>query len=166
MSAPVFLIAGALVVRPSNRPRPRAFTVLTAGGSRSRSSSRSSSVWLGAHWSGQAAAAVGVNDARAITLAKRARQLNPLSLDPLYQAAAAEVDQGAVIKRMRAKGWRARYRAVNEELGYYTKATRAPARERRCLVLARLLPALHAELPARGVPAFNHATTLDPRNPL
>jgi len=167
VSGPVFLIGGALVVRPSTRPRPRAFTVLTAGGILLAVGFSLVSVWLSAHWSDQASAAVGVNDARAVTLANRARQLNTLSVDPLYQAAAADADQGTAIKRKHAKGWRARYRAINEEAyGYYTKATEIqPSRADAWYQLGFFQ--LYTRGCARAAyEAFNRATTLDPRNPL
>jgi hypothetical protein len=167
VSAPVFLIAGALVVRPSSKPRPRAFTVLTAGGVFLLVGSSLVAVWLGARWSGQAAAAVGVNDARALTLAQRARQMNPLSLDPLYQAAAAEIDQGAAIKRAHAKGWRARYKAVNEQAyGYYTKATEVQPSSADAWFQLGLFQLATRKCARAAYTAFNRATTLDPKNPI
>jgi hypothetical protein len=167
VSAPVFLIAGALVVRPSTKPRPRAFTVLTASGLLLAVGFSLVAVWLGARWSSQASAAVGVNDARAITLAKRARQLNPLSLDPLYQAAAAEVDIGAAIKRRHAKGWRAPYKAVNElAYGYYTKATEVQPSSADAWYQLGVFQFGTRKCARAAYTAFNHATTLDPKNPL
>jgi hypothetical protein len=167
VSAPVFLIAGALIVRPSTKPRPRAFTVLTAGGVFLLVGFSLVVVWLGARWSAQAAAAVGVNDPRALTLAKRARQMNPLSLDPLYQAAAAEIDEGAAIKRAHAKGWRTRYRAINEQAyGYYTKATEVQPSSADAWFQLGLFQLATRKCARAAYTAFNRATTLDPKNPL
>jgi hypothetical protein len=167
VSAPVFLIAGALVVRPSTRPRPRAFTVLTAGGVFLLVGFSLVAVWLGAHWSEQASAAVGVNDARALRLAGRARQMNPLSLDPLYQAAAAEIDKGAAIKRAHAKDWRTRYKAVNEQAyGYYTKATEVQPSSADAWFQLGLFQLATRKCARAAYTAFNRATTLDPKNPL
>src|SRR5262249_46134403 len=167
VSAPVFLIAGALVVRPSTRPRPRAFTVLTAGGVLLAVGFSLVAVRLGDRWSSQAAAAVGVNDAHALTLAKRARQLNPLSLDPLYQAAAAEVDAGAAIKHAHAKGWRTRYRAVNEQAyGYYTKAAELQPSSADAWYELGYFQLATRNCARAAYAAFNHATTPDPKNPL
>jgi hypothetical protein len=167
VSAPVFLIAGALVVRPSTRPRPRAFTVVTASGLLLAVGFSLVVVWLGGRYADQASARIGVNDARALALAKRARQLNPLALEPLYQAAAAEVDMGFAIRQARRKGWRARYRDVNElAYGYLTKATEVqPESADAWFQLG------YFQLSTRGCAraaydAFNHATTLDPKNPL
>jgi hypothetical protein len=167
VSAPVFLIAGALVVRPSTRPRPRAFTVLTASGVLLAVGFSLVAVWLGAHWSAQASAAVGVDDGHAIALAKRARQLNPLSLDPIYQAAAAEVDRGAAIKHAHRKGWRARYKAVNEQAyGYYTKATEVQPSSADAWFQLGVFQLGTRKCERAAYAAFNRATTLDPKNPL
>ncbi len=167
VSAPVFLIAGALVVRPSTRPRPRAFTVVTASGLLLAVGFSLVVVWLGGRYADQASGAVGVNDAHALALAKRARQLDPLALEPLYQAAAAEVDMGFAIRQARRKGWRARYREVNElAYGYLNKATEVqPESADAWFQLG------YFQLSTRGCAraayvAFNHATTLDPKNPL
>ncbi len=167
VSAPVFLIAGALVVRPSGRPRPRAFTVLTASGLLLAVGFSLLVVWLGARYANQASAAVGVNDAHALTLAKRARQLNPLSLDPLYQAAAAEVDMGFAIRRAKKAGWLARYRAVNElAYGYLTKATEVQPSSADAWFQLGFFQLTTRDCPRAAYTAFNHATTLDPKNPL
>src|SRR5262249_4950884 len=167
VSAPVFLIAGALVVRPSTKPRPRAFTVLTAGGVFLLVGFSLVAVWLGAHWSDQAAAAVGVDDARAITLAQRARQMNPLSLDPLYQAAAAEIDEGAAIKRAHGHGWKARYKAVNKQAyGYYTKATEVQPSSADAWFQLGLFQLATRRCARAAYTAFNRATTLDPKHPI
>jgi hypothetical protein len=167
VSAPVFLIAGALVVRPSTRPRPRAFTVLTASGVFLAVAFSLVAVWLGVRWSNQAAAAIGVNDARALTLAKKARQMNPLSLDPLFQAATAEVEEGAVIKAAHAKGWQARYRAVNKlAYGFYTKGTELQPSSADAWYQLGLFQYGTRKCARAAYAAFNHATTLDPKNPL
>lgn len=167
VSVPVFLIAGALVVQPSTKPRPRAFTVLTASGLLLAVGFSLVAVWLGAHWSSQAAAAVGVNDVHALTLAKRARQLNPLSLDPLLQAAAAEVDRGAAIKRAHARSWRVRYRAVNElAYGYFTKATQLQPSSAEAWYQLGYFQLATRNCARAAYAAFNRATTLDPKNPL
>jgi hypothetical protein len=167
VSAPVFLIAGALVVRPSNRPRPRGFTVLTASGILLAVAGSLVVVWLGARWSNDAAAAVGVNDAHAITLAKRARQLNPLSLDPLYQAAAAELDSAFAIKAAHAKGWRAQYRALNKlAYGYLTKATEVQPSSADAWFQLGYFNFTTRGCARAAYAAFNHSTTLDPKNPL
>ena len=96
---------------------------------------------------------MGVNDGRAVTLAKRARSVDPFALDPLYQAAAAEVDRGARIRRAHEKGWLANYRAANERAyGYYTKATQVqPQNAEAWYQLGEF--DRHAQLPARGAAA-------------
>jgi hypothetical protein len=167
VSAPVFLIAGALVVRPSTRPRPRGFAVLTASGVLLAVAGSLVVVWLGARWSNDAAAAVGVNDAHALTLAKRARQLNPLALDPLYQAAAAELDSAFAIKAAHAKGWRTQYRAINKlAYGYLTKATEVQPSSADAWFQLGYFNFTTRGCARAAYAAFNHATTLDPKNPL
>src|SRR5262249_5174315 len=58
VAGPVFLIAGALAVTPSERPRPRAFTLLTAGGVLAILGLSLVAVWLGGHWEGKAETAL------------------------------------------------------------------------------------------------------------
>ena len=48
--------------------------------------------WLGARWAGDAEAAS--DPARAVVLAKRARSVDPLSVEPLYAEAFAEISRG------------------------------------------------------------------------
>jgi O-Antigen ligase len=120
VTAPVFLIAGALAVRASGRPRPRAFTVVTASGAALAVGSSLFAVWLGNRWNDQAGNLLQVNDARAVQLAQRSRSVDPLSVQPLYTAALAEIDLAAGLRHKDPAG----YRAANSlALGYYTKAT-------------------------------------------
>jgi hypothetical protein len=168
VSAPVFLIAGALVVKPSTGGRrPRGFTVLTASGVLLAVAFSLVAVWLGARWSDQAAAAVGVDDNHAIALAQRSRTMNPLSLDPLFQAAAAEVDIGARIKRAHAKGWLARYKAANHlAYGFYNKATEVQPESASAWFQLGYFQLATRGCPRAALPAFSHATVLDGRNPI
>ncbi|HEY4348862.1 MAG TPA: O-antigen ligase family protein [Gaiellaceae bacterium] len=124
VSAPVFLIAGALAVRTSTRRRPRGFTVLTAGGLLILPALSLGAVWLGGHWQGQADAAVGVDDAHAVLLTRRVRAVNPVTVEPLFTAAFAELDQAQSIRAKHAKGWQADYVKTNSLAhGYFVKAT-------------------------------------------
>jgi O-Antigen ligase len=168
VSAPVFLIAGALVVKPpSGGRRPRGFPVLTASGVLLAVGFSLVAVWLGARWSDQAAADVGVNDNHAVTLAQRARTLNPLSLDPLFQAAAAEVDIGAGIKRAHDKGWLARYKAVNHlAYGFYNKATEIQPENANAWFQLGYFQLATRGCPRAALRAFNRATVFDGRNPI
>ena len=90
VSAPVFLIAGALAARPIERPRASFSAALVGAGIALAAISSLFAVWLGGRWTGQAEDALGVDNARAVTLAKRARKVQPLSVDPLFVQALAE----------------------------------------------------------------------------
>jgi hypothetical protein len=90
VSAPAFLVAGALVGRPAAR-RVSSFAVLASAGAAFAVFVCLLLPWLGHRWDGQAQAQLGVNDARAATLARRARAADPLLVGPvLTQAQAAE----------------------------------------------------------------------------
>jgi hypothetical protein len=168
VSGPVFLIAGALAVRRTERRRPRAFTLLTASGVLVLVVFSLFAVWLGGRWEGQASAAVGVDDAHAVTIAKKVRTVDPLTVDPLWTAALAELDLADTIRKRHAKGWLKEYVTANSlALSYYVKATQVqpdnpeawfklglyafepPARIKRCVRTA--------------YDAFNRLNVLDPQ---
>jgi hypothetical protein len=107
-SAPVFR-RGPPVVRPSGRPRPRAFTPhreRTAAGGRFRPVSH----LAGARYANQASAA-GVNDAHALTLAKRAAE--PVSPIRSTRRPPRRSTHGLCDQTCEEGGWLARYRAVS-----------------------------------------------------
>jgi hypothetical protein len=162
----VFFIAGALVVRPAKNPRPRAFTLVTASGFLLALAFSLFAVWLGARWDDQAAAAVGVDNARAVTLAQRSRSVNPVAVDPLIQAAIAETDRGAGIKQAHAKGWLAEYRAANRlAYGFYDKATQVQPEDADAWYQLGSFQILTRKCPRAALPDFSHATVLDGQNP-
>jgi hypothetical protein len=165
VSGPVFLIAGALAVRPSTRPRPRAFTVATGSGILVVLALSLLAVWLGGHWESQAEAALGSNNARAITLAKRVRTVNPLTLDPLFTAANAESNIAADLSRRRGPGWRLYYaQAIAAALGYLRQATVVqPSSAYAWFELGTLEYDLGC--PYAALPSFSHSTVLDGQNP-
>ena len=167
VTALVFFIAGALAVRPAEGVRrPRAFTVVTATGVVLAVAFSLGAVWLGGHWDSQAAAAVGVNDAQAVKLAQRSRSVDPFALDPLFQAAAAEVDRGAQIKQKHAKGWLAAYRAANgRAYGYYAKATQVQPKSAEAWYQLGFFQRWTRDCPRAALPDFNLATVYDGRNP-
>jgi hypothetical protein len=90
VSAPVFLIAGSLVVKPIEVPRRSFSAGLAAAGIALAAVSSLFAVWLGNRWTGQAEDALGTHNARAVTLAKRARSVQPLSVEPIFVQALAE----------------------------------------------------------------------------
>jgi len=160
VSAPVFLIAGALAARPSGRPRPRLFTVLTASGVGLAVVGSLFAVWLGNRWDGQAASAVGVDNARVITLAKRARSIDPFLVDPLLQSALAESAIAAGTKSPLAKK-----EAYGEVLGYYEKATQVQPFDALAWYELATFNYTVRDCPQAAYTAINRFTTLDPQDP-
>src|SRR5436190_1700696 len=90
VSAPVFLVAGSLVVKPIELPRRSFSAGLAAAGIALAAVSSLFAVWLGNRWTGQAEDALGSHNARAVTLGKRARSVQPLSVEPIFVQALAE----------------------------------------------------------------------------
>jgi hypothetical protein len=165
VSAPVFMIAGALAVRPSDRPKPRAFAILTASGVIAIAALSLVAVWLGGHWEGQAEAALQSHPARAVTLAKRARRVNPLAVAPLLTAAAAKTSIAAFSAEHRTSGWAKRYSAATTSaINYLTQATKLqPDNALAWYLLGGFR--LAEGCPYAALPAFNRATVFDGKNP-
>ncbi len=90
VSAPVFLIAGALIARPTTRPRMRAPRVLALSGIGLALCCSLFAIWLGNRWTDEAANLLGTNNAQALALVQRARSVDPLSIQPLLEGAVAE----------------------------------------------------------------------------
>ncbi|MFL5955505.1 MAG: hypothetical protein ACJ76I_15505, partial [Gaiellaceae bacterium] len=90
VSAPAFLAAAALAARVELR-RVSRFGLLVAGGAALLAFGVLLLPWLGERWSSQAA---GASPARAVTLAKRARAVDPLLVDPLWSLAFAAEQRG------------------------------------------------------------------------
>ena len=86
VSAPAFLVAGALLGRPALR-RAGAPALLAATGAALLAFGVLLLPWLGERWSAQAA--VELSSQRATTLAKRARAVDPLLVEPLWTLAYA-----------------------------------------------------------------------------
>jgi len=93
VSGPVLLVAGALAGRRLPMPRFSAGAALAGAGLGLAALLSLFSVWLGDRWSAQAFGALD-NPQRALTLAKRARSVDPLSVDPLFWQALAYQQQG------------------------------------------------------------------------
>jgi O-Antigen ligase len=165
VSGPVFLIAGALAVRPGSGQRPRPFTLLTAAGLLAVLGLSLGAVWLGGHWQSQAQAALGVDDAKAISLAKKARSADPLADAPLITAGAAQTNIALQIADRRSRGWRQRYDAATKAaLDYYGQATRVQPDDAQAWYY---LGSLRAQLgcPYAAYTDFNRATVLDGQYP-
>ena len=160
VSAPVFLIAGALAVRPSRRLRPRPFVVLAVSGVAVALVVSLFAVWLGNRWDSQAAAAVGVDNSRAITLAHRARRIDPFLVDPLLQSALAE---GAIASNLPPGA--ARDSAEAQVLGYYEKATQVQPHDAFAWYQLGVFDFEVRHCAQAAYYAINRFTTLDPQDP-
>lgn len=91
VSAPAFLAAGALAGRlPARRASP--FAVLAAAGAALLAFGALLSPWLGHRWSGEALAELGGSNAKVISLARRARSVDPYLVEPLWWQASAQAD--------------------------------------------------------------------------
>jgi hypothetical protein len=105
VSAPAFLAAGALVGRPPVR-RVSPFAVLAAAGAGLLVFVVLLLPWLGERWSDDAT--FTASPARATQLAKRARSVDPLLVEPLWALALAADERNDVVR----------------SLAYYEEATR------------------------------------------
>src|SRR5207253_9336644 len=94
VTAPVLLVAGALAARSApERLRFSPFAAAAGAGAALVVLLSLFAVWLGDRWSGEAVAALD-RPAHAVSLAKRARSVNPFSVEPLYAQALAEQELG------------------------------------------------------------------------
>jgi hypothetical protein len=165
VSAPVFMIAGALAVRPSDRPKPQRFAVLTASGILAIACLSLIAVWLGGHWEGQADAALQSNNAKALTLAKRAHRVNPLAVAPLLTAAAAQSGIASENAQHPTAGWAKRYSvATTSAISFLTQATRLQPDNALAWYLLGSFR-LAEGCPYAALPAFSKATVFDGKKP-
>ncbi|MBV8081209.1 MAG: O-antigen ligase family protein [Actinobacteria bacterium] len=93
VTGPVLLVAGALLGTAAPRRRFSPAAGLVGGGVALAVLASLVAVWLGNRWSGDAASALA-SPHRALTLAKRARQVDPLLVDPLHTEALAYEELG------------------------------------------------------------------------
>ncbi len=165
VSAPVFMIAGALAVRPSDRPKPQPFAILTASGILAIACLSLIAVWLGGHWEGQADAALQTNNAKALTLAKRAHSVNPLAVAPLLTAAAAQSGIASENAQQRTAGWAKRYSiATTSAISFLTQATQLQPDNALAWYLLGSFR-LAEGCPYAALPAFSKATVFDGKKP-
>jgi len=140
VSAPAFVAAGALAGRPVPRPVP-AFAGLVAAGAALLAFVVLLLPWLGQRWADEATFAA---PARAETLAKRARSVDPLLVEPLWALAFAEEQRGNDPR----------------SLAYYEQATREqPENAQTWLAAGRF--ALHIGCARRALQHFYRFVALD-----
>src|SRR5438067_3643844 len=149
VSAPVFLIAGALVAKPIERPRASFSAACAGAGVALAALSSLFAVWLGGRWTGQALDALGVDNAHAVALAKRARSVQPLSIDPLYYEALAEQSR----------------RNFGAALGLLQKATRLQPENAEAWFRLGEFDFRVRHCPRTALPELDRFTALDPQAP-
>ena len=147
VSGPMFLVAGALAGRAGSERRVSAFAVLAALGAALAAFGALLLPWLGHRWSGQAAAALD-RPAHASTLARRARAVDPLLIDPFFTLAFAEERQGK----------------PNRAYAYYVEATRRQPANPQTWQAAGLYAA-QVGCPRLAYDNLVHFTELDPYAP-
>jgi hypothetical protein len=159
VSGPVFLVAGALAGRGATH-RVSAPPLLAAGGAVLLAFGVLLLPWLGERWAGQAA--VSVSPQHAITLAKRARAVDPLLVEPLLTLGfASDLANRPLVAR-----------------AYYAQAVRAQPKNPDVLLQAGLFELAHGcprhayaylepftelnpkERPENGPSAYRHALAL------
>lgn len=98
VSAPVFLVAGALITQRETRRRVSPFAVAWAGGVGLVLLCSLFAVWLGDRWTNEAGNLLGINNTRALSLVQQARSIDPLSIQPLFTGAIAEAAQAETFR--------------------------------------------------------------------
>jgi hypothetical protein len=153
VSGPVFLVAGALAARPIARPRASYSTGLVASGVALVALSSFFAVWLGNRWTGQAEQALGTNPARAILLAKRARSVQPLSIEPIIYAQALAEEELAFGK--------ARQHHLDNAYGLLLKATKLQPENKETWYALGEFDFRIRHCPQAALPELDRFTALD-----
>ena len=142
VSALAFLVAGALVGKAPVR-RVSLYPMLAAAGAALFAFGVLFLPWLGARWSGQAA--VSLSPQHAITLAKRARSVDPILVQPLLTLGfASDISNRPLVAR-----------------GYYAEAVRAQPKNPDTLLAAGLFELAHG-CPRHAYAYLEPFTELDP----
>jgi len=145
VSALVFLVAGALVGSRSSR-RVSLFPALAAAGASLLAFGVLLLPWLGERWSGEAA--VELSPQHAVTLAKRARSVDPLLVEPLLTLGFASDQENRLL----------------DARAYYAEAVRAQPKNPEPLLLAGLFELSHG-CPRHAYAYLEPFTELDPQEP-
>ena len=143
VSVLAFLVAGALVGKAPVR-QVSLFPMLAAAGAALVAFGVLFLPWLGQRWSGQAA--VALSPQQAITLAKRARSVDPLLVQPLLTLGfASDISNRPLVAR-----------------GYYREAVRAQPKNPDTLLGAGLFELAHG-CPRQAYAYLEPFTELDPK---
>ncbi len=152
--APVDETAAAGLHRPDRERRPR--------GRRRVPASRCGSAATG---KARPRPSLQVDNAKAVTLANRARRVNGLTVDPLFTAALAETAIADLAAKQRRAGWIVRYDdASSAAQGYLIKATRVQPDNALAWYLLGSFQ-LSRGCPYAALPSFSKATVFDGQDP-
>jgi hypothetical protein len=147
VSAPVFVMAGAVVARPDRAFRVSAPAVLVGAGVGAAIVFSLFAVWLGDRWTTQAGEALDRPD-RAVQLAKRARSINPFAVEPLFVQAL-----GAYLRGDPA-----------EALGLYRKATEIQPENAEAWYQLGEFDLTFRNCPRAALPELDRFTQLNPQD--
>jgi hypothetical protein len=156
VTGPALLVAGALAARPLQRARASYSRGLVASGVAVVALSSLFAVWLGNRWTGQAEEALGSNPAHAIELAKRARSVQPLSVEPLFAQALAEEEL--------ALG-KAEKQHLGKSYGLLRKATELQPENKQTWYALGFFDFEVRHCPHAALPELNRFTELDRQDP-
>jgi hypothetical protein len=148
VSAPVFLAAGAVAARPERARRLSASAVLASAGVALAVVCSLFAVWLGNRWTREATEVAYTRPAHAVDLAKRARSLNPFSVDALFAQADAEL-----LRRDPAAA-----------LGLLQEATRVQPENAEAWFALGEFDLVVRKCPRAALPKLDRFTQLDPQN--
>ncbi len=158
VAAPVFLVAGALAVRPGGRRRMTRFSLLAVGGLGLALFGSLIALWLANRWTNEAFALAGTNNSRALTLVRQARALDPFSIQPLLAGGLAEAFIAASLP-----AGQDRDQILSAELGFLQRATTLePQNAQGWYSLGAFN--LSDGCPRAALRALNQATILDGKN--
>ena len=157
VTAPVLLIAGALVAAPVTARRASPFAALVATGLALFLLASLSAVWLANRWTGDSEGALG-NPPHAIKLAQRARSVDPLSVAAIQAEALAWSVSAAGEPEKKIK-----LEDYNKAYSLYLKWTKLqPDDPEGWFSLGEF--ALSRSCPRTALPAFERGIVLDPQN--
>jgi O-antigen ligase len=148
VSAPVFLIAGAVAARPERARRISSSAVLAGAGVALAVVCSLFAVWLGDRWSREAELSLD-RPAEAVKLAKRARSINPLAVDPVITQAFGEWQRGN----------------LGEALGLFRKATEMQPENGLAWYLLGEFDLVARNCPRAALLELDRFTQLDPQSP-
>jgi hypothetical protein len=147
VSAPIFLLAGTVAARPERARQLSGSAVLAGAGVAAAVVFSLFAVWLGDRWT--ADSLLSADPDHALTLAKRARSIDPLSFDALYAQALAQELRGN----------------LGEALGLFQEGTRLQPENAEAWYSLGLFNLEIRNCPRAALPELDRFTQLNPQDP-